>query len=157
MNKKQNEIIHQKNNGRINLTTLTVNSDCGCSTTSCCEESNKIDLTNFTFSPMSVAIYGQVIDVIAGDKNIVDIASRSKIRIPAPCYRANKKKGCCNACVVEIDGEQKFACSTPPENGMKIVIDRDDLKAIRKQRLLDYKEGITSGNPCECSTSNHCC
>ena len=99
---------------------------------------------------MSVTIDGKVIEVTPVDKNIVDVASRAKIGIPAPCYRTQRKNGCCSACVVEIDGEQKFACSTVPENGMNIVVNRADLKAIRKQRLLEYKEGIKSGNPCEC-------
>ena len=102
----------------------------------------------------SVTIDGQMIDLTPFDNNIIDLASRAKIKIPAPCYHTKRSKGCCSACVVEIDGEQKFACSTSPENGMKIVVDRADLKALRKQRLLEYKEGIKSGNPCECSLSS---
>jgi predicted molibdopterin-dependent oxidoreductase YjgC len=119
------------------------------------------EMTQMTNSniPISVTIDGQVISVTSTDKNIVDVASRAKIAIPAPCYRAKQSKGCCSACVVEIDGEQKFACSTVPENGMNIVVDRADIKAIRKQRLLKYKEGIKSGNPCKCdlSGSGDCC
>jgi predicted molibdopterin-dependent oxidoreductase YjgC len=107
----------------------------------------------------SVRIDGQMIDLTPFDNNIVDLASRAKIKIPAPCYHTQRSKGCCSACVIEIDGEQKFACSTIPENRMNIVVDRADLKALRKQRLLEYKEGIKSGNPCECSlpSSSDCC
>jgi len=55
--------------------------------------------------------------------------------------------------------EQKFACSTMPQHGMNIVVDRADLKAILKQRHLEYKEGIKSVNPCKsCSSSSgDCC
>jgi predicted molibdopterin-dependent oxidoreductase YjgC len=115
--------------------------------------------TNTIPQQMSVTIDGQVIEVTPLDKNIVDVASRANIAIPAACYRAQRKDGCCSACVVDIDGEQKFACSTVPENGMSIVVNRADLKAIRKQNLLEYKEGIKSGNLCECSVSgsSDCC
>jgi predicted molibdopterin-dependent oxidoreductase YjgC len=91
---------------------------------------------------INVTIDGQLIEVTPFDQNIVEIGNRAKITIPAPCYRAKLSKGCCNVCVVEIDGEQAFACSTIPKHGMNIVVDRADLKETRKQRLLEYKEGI---------------
>ena len=132
-------------------------SDCGCSTTSCCNESGTD--TGTTATQTRVTIDGRAINVMPGDNNIVDVASRNKIAIPAPCYRAERKNGCCSACVVEIDGEQKFACSTAPENGMNIIVDRADLKVLRKQRILEYREGIRSGSPCGCSesSSGNCC
>lgn len=102
---------------------------------------------------MKITIDGKDVDITADDKNIIDVADRAKIAIPAPCYRAQQSKGCCNACVVEINGEQKFACATTPEDGMDIVLDRPDLKVIRKERLLKYQEGIKSGNPCGCNCS----
>jgi NADH-quinone oxidoreductase subunit G len=91
---------------------------------------------------INVTIDGQLIEVTPFDQNIVEIASRAKITIPAPCYRAKLGEGCCSVCVVEIDGAQVFACSTIPKHGMNVVVDRADLKAIRKQRLLEYKESI---------------
>lgn len=108
---------------------------------------------------MKITIDGQVIEVDPSDKNIVDVADRAKIGIPAVCYRAQERKGCCKACVIEIDGEQKFACATAPEDGMEIVLNRADLAALRKTRLLDYKNGIESSNPCacDCSCSSDCC
>ena len=108
---------------------------------------------------MNITIDGKQIEITAADKNIVDVADRIKIGIPAACYRAKQSKGCCHACVVEIDGEQKYACSTTPEDGMKIVLDRADLKELRKERLLEYKAGIESGNPCQCNGSDpsDCC
>lgn len=108
---------------------------------------------------MNITIDGQQIEVTTDDKNIVDVADRMKIGIPAACYRSKQSKGCCHACVVEIDGEQKFACSTTPEDGMEVVFDRKDLKELRKERLLEYQTGIDSGNPCQCKSSgpNDCC
>lgn len=44
---------------------------------------------------MNITIDGQVIEITPSDKNIVDVADRSKITIPAACYRAQQGKGCC--------------------------------------------------------------
>ena len=108
---------------------------------------------------MRITIDGRTIDVDPSDRNIVDVADRARIGIPAACYRAQQRKGCCHACVIEIDGEQEFACATEPEDGMEIILDRPDLRALRKERLLKYQDGIKSGNPCgcECSGTSDCC
>ncbi len=125
----------------------------------CCGPSvNTLEVTQLETNA-KVIIDGQEIQVTGGDKNIVDVADRAKIGIPAPCYRTNRQNGCCQACLVEINGEQKYACTTIPENGMSIIINRADLKTIRKQRLLEYREGKKSSASCGCSTSssNNCC
>jgi len=107
---------------------------------------------------MNITIDGQVVEVIPSDKTIVDVADRAKIRIPDACYRVEKSKGCCQACVVEIDGEQRYACATAPKEGMNVVVSREDLKAIRKQRLFVYQENIKKGTPsgCSCSDAKDC-
>jgi ferredoxin len=151
--------IHKDAHEQLEIIAISGTSDCGCSTTSCCDTSDTGTDTTTTPMQMRVTIDGQVIEVTPGDKNIVDVASRAKIAIPAACYRAKRSKGCCHGCVIDIDGEKEFACSTVPKNGMNIVVDRADLKAIRKQNLLEYKEGIKSGNLCVCSVlgSSDCC
>ncbi|MCK5512878.1 MAG: (2Fe-2S)-binding protein [Deltaproteobacteria bacterium] len=101
---------------------------------------------------MKVNIDGRSINLHSKDKNIVNVASRAKIGIPAPCYLAKRNFACCNACVIEVDGHKKYACSTPPKDGMNITINREDLKSLRKQRLLRYKEGIINGRPLPCSS-----
>lgn len=106
---------------------------------------------------MKITIDGRAIEADPSDRNLVDVADRAGIGIPAACYRAKQSKGCCHACVVEIGEEQKFACATAPEDGMVIVLNRPDLKALRKERLLKYQEGIKSGTPCKCSGSSNCC
>lgn len=112
---------------------------------------------------IKINIDNKAIIVYAEDKNIVDIASRNKIGIPAPCYRHPKKKGCCKACVVEIDGKQKYACGTKPENGMVVIVKRDDLKRIRSKRLKSYLLKIKDPNyveecnyDCNCDDSACC-
>jgi NADH dehydrogenase/NADH:ubiquinone oxidoreductase subunit G len=103
---------------------------------------------------MKITIDGKEIKISDNDKNIVDVADREKISIPAPCYRANRKKGCCNACVIEVNGEKIYACSTKPLDGMNIIFARDDLKELRRERLTKYQEAIKdSGKGCECDCS----
>ena len=131
---------------------------CEGAANSCCDDSNSLTGIQASTTPGTLTIDGQVIQFTEDDKNIVDVANCAKIAIPAACYRAKREKGCCHGCVVEIDGEQKFACATIPENGMNVVVDREDLKAIRKKNILEYNEGVKSGNFCKCSVtcSNGC-
>ena len=74
------------------------------------------------------------------DMNIVDIAARAKIGIPAPCYHDGRGDGCCQGCVVEIAGEESFACFTFPKNGMDVIVNRADLKSLRKERIRAYQK-----------------
>ena len=106
---------------------------------------------------MKVTIDGTSIEVNLADKNIVEVAKRARIGIPAPCYLANRKKGCCNGCVVEIDGKQEFACATKPQDGMNIIVKRNDLVQLRKTRLAEYGNGIKTGKPCKCSAPESKC
>ena len=80
---------------------------------------------------MKIIIDGKQIEVNPNDKNIVDIADRNNIPIAALCYRAQKAKGCCKSCIVEINGEKNYACGTKPLEGMKININREDLSSLK--------------------------
>ena len=106
---------------------------------------------------MKVTLDGKELNFNEKDKNIVDLAAKNGIGIPAPCYKTERKKGCCNACVVEIDGKEKFACATKPKDGMNIILNRPDLKKLRKERIKEYENGIKTGSPCGCSGSSDCC
>ena len=101
---------------------------------------------------MKIKIDNKEIIVKDNKKNIVEIAQENGISILAPCFRNKKKHGCCNVCVVEADGEQKYACNLKPKDGMDITYDRLDLEDLRKERLKKYTEAIqsgdTSGNTC---------
>jgi len=101
---------------------------------------------------MNIKIDGKEIIVKDTTKNIVEIADENGITITAPCFRNKKKNGCCNACVIEVDGLQKYACGTKAEEGMEITYNRDDLAALRKERLERYAKAIKTGD----ASSNKC-
>lgn len=107
---------------------------------------------------MRIKIDGKEIVVEDQSKNIVEIADDEGITITAPCFRNKKKNGCCNACVIEVNGHQKFACASKAYDGMEIIYNREDLKELRKERFNHYAEAIKSGNnatiKCGCGASN---
>lgn len=96
---------------------------------------------------MKVTIDGKEVIVNDSAKNIVDVADDNNISIPAPCYRVKKKHGPCSGCVIKVNGELKYACATKPTEGMKIIINTQELKGLRKERLLKYKSNIDTGTP----------
>ncbi len=110
---------------------------------------------------MKVTIDGKPVTINIDDKNIVDIADRAHISIPAPCYRANRSKGCCKSCLVEVNGKKQYACITKPLDGMNIIVNREDLKKIEKENIKKYKEALKdAGKGCDCDCSgetNTCC
>ena len=101
---------------------------------------------------MKITIDGNIVEIFPEDKNIVDVSDRIKRPIPAPCYKNNRAKGCCSGCVIEVNGQQGYACTTKPVEGMNIVVEREDLKQIRKQRLLIYAQNIKNNikGVCDC-------
>jgi predicted molibdopterin-dependent oxidoreductase YjgC len=105
-------------------------------------------------------IDGKKVDIKSADKNIVDVAKRNKIALPAPCYLSNRVNGCCRVCVVEISGKQKYACTTTPENDLEVIVNRSDLNALRKERIVEYQQGKHDSTPCDCGCScsdSNCC
>lgn len=110
---------------------------------------------------MNVTIDGKLLAIFDDDMNIVDVADREKIALPAPCYRNDRLKGCCRVCVVEIDGEIRYACMTKPVDGMNIILDRDDLNDIRRKNAREYSElpdnaASTCDCRCQCATTDCC-
>lgn len=125
-------------------------SGCKCTTSELLESAPKP--VGEELKDIAVTIDGKKVDATTQDINIVEVASRAGIIIPAPCYKAERKNGCCNGCVVEINGEQKFACVTAPEEDMDIIVKRDDLNEIRQKNLSEYADGVKSGKQCACSS-----
>ncbi|TKG97239.1 2Fe-2S iron-sulfur cluster binding domain-containing protein [Puteibacter caeruleilacunae] len=109
-------------------------------------------ITGDTPNEFTITIDGKEVLVSDSSNNIVDIAKSAGITIPAPCYLNKRKHGCCSACVVEINGKQHYACGTKPLAGMEVVVKRDDLVALRKERLLKYKDSIDRGVPLKCGS-----
>jgi NADH dehydrogenase/NADH:ubiquinone oxidoreductase subunit G len=108
---------------------------------------------------MNITIDGQLSEVIPSDKNLIDVADRMKIAIPCACYRSTRRYDCCRACVVVVDGKRRFACTTAPTDGMRVVVDRKDLKALRRRRLTVYRDRLKTGRSKDscCPRSKPCC
>ena len=102
---------------------------------------------------MIIKIDEKEILVSDANKNIVEIGDENGITIIAPCFRNKRKHGCCNACVIEIDGIQNYACGIKPQDGMNIVYNRDDLANIRKERLEKYAQALKNND----TSKNTCC
>ena len=124
-----------------------------CADTNCCSprQSNKEE--NIETKVAKITIDGIELAVNDTSKNLVEIAKEANITIPAPCYHAKRKNGCCKACVVEVDGEQTYACGTQTKDGMNVIVNREDLNTLRKKKLLAYKEGIKNDTPMKCNCS----
>ena len=131
-------------------------SNCGCDS-ECCDNTqdyqDENQIKEIEPTDVNITIDGKSILVSDKSKNLVEIAKEAGISIPAPCFLAKKKNGCCNACVVEVNSKQSFACGTKPKDGMDIVVNRADLVSLRKERLLKYKDGMKNGTLQKCRRS----
>lgn len=108
---------------------------------------------------MKMTIDGVQVEIFENDKTLLEVAGRYDIHIPSPCYLAKRKHGCCKGCVVEVDGEQKYACVTTPEKGMQVVVDREDLNQLRKERIAVYsnaKNDPAAQCTCDCTEVGDC-
>ncbi len=105
---------------------------------------------------MEIKIDERIINVSNPDLNIVQIARANKINIPAPCFNTNREFGCCNVCAIEIDGAIQYACCTKPQDGMKIIFNRDDLNKLRRKKIKEYAYNKEHNikNDCCCSESS---
>lgn len=88
-------------------------------------------------------------------KNIVDISKEHDIYIPAPCYYNKNENGCCNGCLLLINGKEAKACTTLPVDGMNIIYNRDDLNAKRDRNLTNFALGITPEMEAACEAAKH--
>ena len=106
---------------------------------------------------MRLTIDDREVDILPSDATIIDVADRARIHIPDPCHRTGKTYGCCRCGVVEIEGDQKFACSTKPEAGMNVTVSRDDLKDLRGKRLEEYAAKRAMPKSCCGGDDAGCC
>lgn len=124
----------------------TVNSNCCDPRQSKSEDINEKKIAKITIDGIELAVSDP-------SKNLVDMAKEVNISIPAPCYHAQRKNGCCKACVAEADGEQIYACATKARDGMNVIVNREDLNTLRRERLLAYKQNLKNDTPMECGCS----
>jgi len=68
-------------------------------------------------------------------QSILEVALQNGIDIPYLCYHPRvSKTGACRICLVRINGGAllKTACTEPAMDGMDIVVEDDEIRAIRK-------------------------
>ncbi|MBF0618927.1 MAG: iron hydrogenase small subunit [Candidatus Omnitrophica bacterium] len=87
---------------------------------------------------------------IEGEKNLLEVIHKSGIDIPTFCYVSELSVyGACRMCTVEIEGRGlQTSCSTPPEPGLKIRTNTDQVRQIRRVAL----ELILANHERECPT-----
>lgn len=84
-------------------------------------------------------------------KTIVELAKQNGIYISAPCFYNKRQDGCCNGCLILVDGEEARACETTPIDGMNIIYDREDLMEKRTRNLTKYaarKDSASKASSC---------
>ena len=68
------------------------------------------------------------------ERNILEVIRKQKIELPTFCYHSELSAyGSCRLCMVEVEGKGILpACSTPPEDGMKIRTNNEQIREMRK-------------------------
>ena len=72
--------------------------------------------------------------VIDDEKNLLELVRKAGIDLPTFCYHSDLSVyGACRLCLVEVEGRGILgACSTPPEPGLVIRTNTQELREIRK-------------------------
>lgn len=91
------------------------------------------------------------------ERNILEVCRKAGIDIPTFCYQPELSIfGACRLCLVDIEGRGILSsCSTPPEAGMKIQTNTDEIRRLRKMTM----ELLLSTHPqdcLKCAKSTHC-
>ncbi len=71
---------------------------------------------------------------IEGERNLLEIIRKANIDVPTFCYHSELSVyGACRLCMVDLEGRGMVsACSTPPEPGMKIKTNTEEIRSMRK-------------------------
>jgi NADH-quinone oxidoreductase subunit G len=71
---------------------------------------------------------------INGARNLLELIRKTDIDLPTFCYHSDLSVyGACRLCLVEVEGRGiQGACSTPPEPGLKICTQTQELREIRR-------------------------
>ena len=70
---------------------------------------------------------------IENERNILELCRKAGIDIPTFCYQPELSiYGACRLCLVEIEGRGILSsCSTPPEAGLKIKTNTDEIRKLQ--------------------------
>ena len=81
----------------------------------------------------AVVIDGRTVP-IEGEKNLLEMVRKAGIDLPTFCYHSDLSVyGACRLCLVEVEGRGILSsCSTPPEPGLIVRTNTEELREIRK-------------------------
>lgn len=84
------------------------------------------------------------------EPNILEVIRKAGLNVPTFCYRPElTPSGSCRMCVVEIEGRGiQSSCTMPPEPGLKIHLNTEKTRRIRKTVL----ELLIANHDRECTT-----
>ena len=84
------------------------------------------------------------------EPNLLEVIRKAGLNVPTFCYRPDLTSfGACRMCVVEIEGRGiQSSCTMPPESGLKVHLNTDRVRKIRKTVL----ELLLANHKCECLT-----
>jgi NADH-quinone oxidoreductase subunit G len=84
----------------------------------------------------TVTIDGKEIP-IEGERNLLELVRKARIELPTFCYHSDLSiYGACRLCLVQVEGRGiQGACSTPPEPGLRIRTNTEELREIRRITL----------------------
>ncbi|HEY3452331.1 MAG TPA: [FeFe] hydrogenase, group A [Myxococcales bacterium] len=71
---------------------------------------------------------------IEGERNLLELVRKAGVDLPTFCYHSELSVyGACRLCLVEVEGRGvQGACSTPPEPGLKLRTNTEQIREIRK-------------------------
>jgi len=81
----------------------------------------------------TVSIDGREV-TMNGERNLLELIRKAGIELPTFCYHSDLSVyGACRLCLVDIEGRGiQGACSTPPEPGLKVRTQTEEIREIRK-------------------------
>ena len=91
------------------------------------------------------------------EPNLLEVIRKAGMNVPTFCYRPDLTSfGACRMCVVEVEGRGiQSSCTMPPENGLKIHLNTDKTRRIRKT-VLELLLANHDRNCLTCEKSGNC-
>ncbi len=88
---------------------------------------------------VSLKIEGRQVEARQGE-SLLDVAQRCGFEVPHLCYDEKvSANGHCSLCLASLDeGKLVKLCETGAEDGMEVTIVREDLEAIRRDKIEGY-------------------